>query len=340
MRTFLWIFVVLTLVATLKSNYLGQASQEAQSNSLDIHEVLVQKLIDGEYSTRGADVCLGCHDEEESFPTLAVFKTIHGHPSLEDSPFHTHADSNFPEGLQCEACHGPVGEHGRKFLNEGETRESMLNFGVRANVDTELQNQMCLACHDDYNRAHWLHSEHEASDLACADCHQIHSEVDPVRSVATHNKVCASCHQDVAWEAGRLSSHPMMANQLVCRDCHDPHGGNVNSSSLIRETTINQLCANCHLEITGPFLWEHPPVVEDCATCHEPHGSNNRALLKMDVPQLCQSCHTSPGHRSLRMNPDLKPTEFGGEFLFLSACLNCHSSIHGSNHPSGNLFRR
>ena len=305
-----------------------------------VHLQIVQLLIEGDYSSRGADACLGCHDEEEPFPTSEIFATVHGHPEIDGSPFSSSDPENYPHGLQCEACHGPAGEHTKKLLAEGEIRQPMLNFGSQANVRSDLQNQMCLACHEDYNRSHWQHSAHERSLLACTDCHEIHDREDSVRLHASHNDFCVSCHQDVGASMFQRSSHPMRESTLVCRDCHDPHGGKVDASGLVREKTLNEVCLGCHQEKVGPFVWEHPPVAEDCGICHVPHGSSQPALLVRRPPQLCQECHSSVGHRSLRMDPDTLPSDPNAEFLFLSACLNCHSQVHGSNHPSGNLFRK
>ena len=75
----------------------------------DTDAVLAAKLAAGTYSPRGADTCLGCHDESEPFATAAVFETVHGHPGIDGSPFADAVSSAFPAGLQCEACHGPAG---------------------------------------------------------------------------------------------------------------------------------------------------------------------------------------------------------------------------------------
>lgn len=334
----LWLLVFLAVLNYATSHAQVYITSDADWSSLE--PALIEKLKQGDYSARGADACLGCHDDEEPFPTLDLFKTVHGHPEIPGSPFYTHIKSNFPEGLQCEACHGPAQNHIKKQLSAGESREPMVNFGINANVGIELTNELCLECHDDLNRTHWQTSAHAIGDLACTNCHEVHTAIDEVRHPQIQNSFCGSCHENVTADAERMSSHPLKINQLVCTDCHDPHGSKVADQLLLHEHTKNELCTTCHQELAGPFLWEHPPVAENCATCHEPHGSNNRSLLTVDVPQLCQSCHSSVGHRSLRMDPDIQPTEVGAEFLFLNACLNCHSSIHGSNHPSGNLFRR
>ena len=149
---------------------------------LDTHAALVAKLAAGEYSRRGADTCLGCHDESEPFPAAAVFETVHGHPGVDGSPFAAASPSSYPAGLQCEACHGPMGDHGRQLLREGAVREPMVNFRAQGNASAGLQNHFCLACHQDYGRARWAGSAHEQGDVACADCHRIHDRIDAVRT--------------------------------------------------------------------------------------------------------------------------------------------------------------
>lgn len=308
------------------------------AGGLQAHEELLDKLAAGEYSRRGADTCLGCHDAEEPFPTLDVFRTVHGHPGIDGSPFARNGSSDPPAGLQCEACHGPIGEHGRQLLPDGVEREPILNFGSRSNAGPALQNGLCLQCHRTYERARWTGSAHERADMACADCHRIHAETDAVRTLSGQNRTCWGCHRDVAADAFKRSAHPLRDGQLVCRDCHDPHG--TDNRKLNVRATASETCHTCHAELRGPFLWEHPPAMEDCMLCHLPHGSNQPALLVRRPPQLCQACHSSPGHRSLALGPDLLPPRPMSEFLLAKACLNCHAEIHGSNHPSGNLFRR
>src|SRR5262249_54255061 len=67
------------------------------------------------YSEKGADTCLGCHDEEsdtETFQVGGIFKTKHAFRGDKHAPFG-------PGGLQCEACHGPGDRHatqGKKKL--------------------------------------------------------------------------------------------------------------------------------------------------------------------------------------------------------------------------------
>ena len=187
---------------------------------------------------------------------------------------------------------------------------------------------------------HWQFSPHQEADLACTNCHEIHASSDRVRTRDGQVLVCLTCHQSVEVQLSQLSSHPIQDSHTICTDCHDPHGTVMESHTIVKGESLNESCLSCHSELRGPFTWEHPPVVEDCSICHSPHGSNHPSLLHTRVPQLCQSCHSSVGHRSFAMEGDLDIKDPDAMFLFSKGCLNCHSSIHGSDHPSGNLFRR
>jgi DmsE family decaheme c-type cytochrome len=107
------------------------------------------------------------------------------------------------------------------------------------------------------------------------------------------------------------------------------------------------LCYACHAEKRGPFLWEHAPVRESCLNCHQPHGSNQDKLLQEPRPYLCSKCHDpAVGHpgqlfqASQSAASNLANGTASSARVIGRACQNCHSQIHGSNHPSGARFQR
>jgi hypothetical protein len=65
-------------------------------------------------------------------------------------------------------------------------------------------------------------------------------------------------------------------------------------------------------------------------------------LLTKTPPLLCQQCHSPAGHPPLPRTPTGQPGGGGGGSIFLvgSSCLNCHTQVHGSNHPSGAKLMR
>jgi len=293
-----------------------------------------------EYTKRGADSCIKCHDEDSSFPVFAIFKSKHGSNKDSRTPMAT---------LQCETCHGP-GLSGKRFpqqsmsgghaqkIRPGHRREPILNFGRAANESVSVQNAMCLQCHQDERHINWWGSQHEMNQVACVACHQIHIERDPMRDAQLQAEVCFRCHQKQRLGFAQSSSHPLRQGLIRCSDCHDSHGSAA-PFALIR-SNINDTCFQCHAEKRGPFLWEHAPVAENCDICHSVHGSMHPAMLKKRLPWLCQQCHSQFGH------PSVSYTEAGlrggnrSGFLLAGSCVNCHSQVHGSNHPSGvNLMR-
>jgi DmsE family decaheme c-type cytochrome len=124
---------------------------------------------------------------------------------------------------------------------------------------------------------------------------------------------------------------PFREGKVTCTDCHNPHG--TPNPKLLIESTTNETCYKCHAERRGPFLFEHPPVMENCANCHDPHGTTRPQMLKASAPRLCQQCHIEARHPT---TPQLATQRFA----FNRGCTNCHSQIHGSNSPSGVRFHR
>ena len=284
-----------------------------------------------EYSAAGADTCLGCHNAESM---LVIFRTPHGQQSDPESPM---------AQLQCENCHGPGGTHsGRR--KPSDTHSAVVNFGADAATPMSDQNAVCMDCHNDDVSLAWAGSMHERNDTGCVGCHSVHTAIDPVRLHSAQADVCFDCHGRQRADSLKLSAHPIRSDQhvraaaMVCTDCHNPHAS-VSSGQLTRNTT-NELCVGCHAEFRGPVLFDHAPVSEDCTLCHTPHGSNHAALLKRRAPLLCQSCHSQRGHPSISFTDASLPSGSPSAMVLGQSCLNCHTQVHGSNHPAGDKLMR
>jgi DmsE family decaheme c-type cytochrome len=174
--------------------------------------------------------------------------------------------------------------------------------------------------------------------MACNDCHKAHVKKDPVMDHRLQAEKCLSCHKKQQAKLNLPSYHPIKEGKTACSDCHNPHG--TGTIADLDNVTLNELCLSCHTEKRGPFLFEHAPVAEDCSECHEAHGSAHPSLLISRPPFLCQRCHMSAFHPSTLTDGSGLARGTPNSRLLGESCLNCHGSIHGSNHPSGDRLTR
>lgn len=279
------------------------------------------------FTPNGADTCLGCHNVPE---VVGIFETKHGAPTDPHSPF-GHGQ------LQCESCHGPGGAHaGMQMIDDKLAR--VIEFEADSAASVETQNGMCLGCHEADTGFAWHGGAHDDNRVACAGCHQVHAARDPVLGASTQAGKCYSCHAFRKSDSLKAYSHPLREGKMACTGCHSPHGAT--TEKMLARQTVNDTCYQCHAEKRGPFLWEHAPVAEDCTNCHDPHGSNHPAMLVRSAPLLCQSCHSQSGHPSIAYGAGGLATGTPSPYLLGQSCLNCHSQVHGSNHPSGSKLMR
>ncbi len=269
--------------------------------------------------------CTRCHDESEPHPVLSILHTPHAVVADPASPF-------AQDG--CASCHGPSEQHQRR----GRGPRAAPDVVFRADGPTPIaaQNAACLACHQGDERLHWQGSAHDLGEVGCVGCHDAHAIEDPMLDTHTQTEACVACHSTQRAELLRPSSHPLLEGKMACSDCHAPHGSS--GPALLTQPTLNETCYTCHAELRGPFLWEHAPVREDCSLCHRPHGSVHPALLLSRGPWLCQQCHDAQFHPSTAYSGTGLPGETlpsGAQSLLGKNCMNCHSHVHGSNHPSG-----
>lgn len=294
---------------------------------------------------RGDERCTKCHDEADAPGLLAIGKTKHG----------TKADGRTPT---CTSCHGDSEAH---VLNSKNTKErpppdrtfsgnlkpSSLPgdkvdryFGVQGKGTGNLvdyRNEACLSCHKGGKHMNWNLSAHATRDVACTNCHTVHTAHDKVREKKTQAEVCYTCHKQQRAEANKQSHHPIPEGKMTCSDCHNVHGST--GEKMLVKDTANATCYTCHAEKRGPFVHNHQPVSENCMNCHNPHGTSADNMLKTRVPFLCQQCHGDAAHPgnipSTRSNlPAAVSNNNSVGITMARGCVNCHTNIHGSNSPS------
>jgi len=258
----------------------------------------------------------------------------------------------------CQVCHTNSAEHADKSTRQ----KSGADPGNPGKAPAAQANESCLQCHSrDRYINDWKGSKHDRNDVSCVSCHSVHhrnlpqrtsaareraisnrtlglidaSKPDAMLSGITVEETCLRCHTNQRKAFLQRSTHFFRTEnrtlKIDCSSCHNPHGGE--GPKMMQARTINSTCFQCHADKRGPFLWEHTPVQENCMTCHAAHGSNFTKLLARRSHQQCQQCHINMLARH--------QTVAGFDvFTIARGCVNCHTQVHGSNHPSGRAFTR
>ena len=301
---------------------------------------------------KGTALCVSCHDADD---LPAMTDSVHAPIDIRKSA--ASGTASGPLAPTCASCHGESLPHTVKPEGAKELPKPDFIFGKipgkLSTISAAERSKVCQTCHDrDSKRALWAGSQHQAADIACDTCHQVHVKRDKVLSSRINQtESCYACHKDLRNQVNRPSHHPVPEGKMTCADCHNVHGSA--GAKLSKRDSMTDTCYTCHAEKRGPFVRPHQPVVEDCANCHNSHGSTVAGMLKTRAPMLCQQCHTPhvtggigalggqsgvyglavPGQTS----PLITGVTGGKNVVNLwqgRSCMNCHTQVHGSNNPS------
>ena len=264
---------------------------------------------------------------------------------------------------ECRVCHEDVSGHEAmaSYHANCETCHGGGSLHVDSEAVADIRNPAsgdCLSCHTPGRDSHlqWGVGQHSQAGLLCSDCHDPHNQNRQyLRSsprsafpdMDTTSQLCVECHADVGTRFRYPTHHPVAEGGMACVNCHDPH-----EDARVRPGDQNQLCAGCHQDIMGPWIYEHPPATEDCQICHDPHGAVTSDLLVTVQPVICISCHSvNDQFHQLVVGPGLignagitqdfptlpsqqiKPFETGQKNqagTYLRRCTDCHGAVHGS----------
>jgi predicted CXXCH cytochrome family protein len=196
-------------------------------------------------------LCLDCHDVKD-----AALAKAHNNQPFEKADCLTCHDphqSKSPKLMQA-FTHAPFGDKDSCSTCHAAPKDGKV---VLTQPDAK---SLCLTCHDDKQKqidtAKVQHPGAAASD--CVDCHSPHASQKPGLAKTDPVSICVSCHTDQAEQHKKAHLH-QPAFEQGCATCHEPHGGD--NAKLLRASTPNQLCLECHGPDRNPVKVEADHLV-------------------------------------------------------------------------------
>lgn len=289
-----------------------QAIHDTQMNTLHAQAFTALKQINQDKNPS----CLACHTVGYGVPTGFISATAT--PQL--------------EGVQCENCHGPAGNHA---ANPDDPT-------VRPRV--EIASTVCGGCHTGSHQPtfeEWKGSLHSS----------VVEDMNPTNRIDS----CGRCHSGTArWSM--LEGKPLPIGDanlgIQCINCHEPHSKTANPHQLHNPVASTN---DYFVTTSGTLAGQYDPNVNVCAQCHNhrgaswttssrpPHHSPQYNMLLGTVGELasgvaphepashallikdqCVGCHM----QSTNYVSPAQPAVTGHSFQVqtFGACLTCHPS--------------
>ena len=214
---------------------------------------------DGFRRTIGYD-CMFCHNGYPEIPA--------GHKQPFAEPVYT---GSLPEGIDCQRCHGPGGEHvrlaGSGHATPQQIRSSIIN---PARLRPERQMEICMVCHLEttsfplpnaiqrYERAPFSYRPGERMG----------------NFILTFDHAAGTGHEDkfeivsAAYRLRRSACYLKSSGKLLCTTCHNPHDIRHGEEAARHYTAV---CRQCHTSAFNQLVdsGKHPRST-DCIGCHMP----------------------------------------------------------------------
>jgi len=193
---------------------------------LDCHDPKDEKLRAAHHGQpfETAD-CIQCHDARQSKSPMLMQAFLH-------NPF---------ENKECDDCHQPA-KNGKVVLTQKDVKST------------------CVMCHE--AQAKQIASakvQHPGAQDDCTVCHNPHGGQTPGFLQPNPVAACLACHTERAEEFKKKKYLHQPASDLGCATCHEPHGGD--NAHLLRTTSVNALCLECHGPDASPQKLENEHLV-------------------------------------------------------------------------------
>ena len=209
-------------------------------------------------------------------------------------------------GVDCEACHGPCGDHVALWRSppRGAVHDPVLKL---RDLDHGASLAVCLVCH----------LEGEVVDAAFEPGKDLFEHVDPTLLDDAERVDPAGRPLELVYEGlGFLVSRCVEQGKLTCASCHASHGS-PHGPSLHAPVTDDGLCSRCHTRIAA----------EAGKHAHHEGGGSGARCVACHMPKVAvERGHGAVTDHSIS-TPD--PTGSLGVRVARDACTGCHTGARG-----------
>lgn len=297
--------------------------------------------IDSTHRINSDDLCLNCHND-----VLAKYfknENIDKPNNINLNKFSHHFNIGKDDEIHCINCHNPHDNSNGNFLRE-------------------IQENICLDCHEDKNFAMSVHkspinpANRQNENIKCNSCHDIHL-ISSHKSLLTkpENQLCVDCHDGTSHNTDEYSSHfdiNLVINKMythittnnsdkkesiqsvVCSDCHNPHQSTEMKIGLL-DGSLNGTDGLSPWGLTV----EHSTY--EYQICYKCHSYSNHQKTK-NIAELFKRTNASyhPIENISNNINAAKSLKSGWGSASLMDCSDCHGNDntfgiqgpHGSNH--------